>query len=387
MPWEERLVGTIREDFVKKVIAGENSKSEICREFNISRPTGDKWLERYRNGEPLSDQSKRPFHSPNKTDEATEAKILAVRGEHPAWGARKIIRVLENRGEGGLPVQSTVCEILKRNGCISHEDSQAAKPFQRFEHDQPNDLWQMDFKGHFPLKNGQRCHPLTILDDHSRYSMCVDAHPNERLPGVAASLTALFRRYGLPSAILCDNGNPWGASQSTGYTQFDIWMMDLDILTIHGRPKHPQTQGKDERFNQTLNDEAIKGREIADMAESQRIFDLFRDCYNNLRPHAALGFACPASRYQPSSRPLPDTVDSCEYPSGTVVRQIKNTGYLTYRNQGYYLSEAFGGRTVAIVESSIPGCVNVIYRNFQVARLNVDEKAFVSRRIYRRSKE
>lgn len=383
MPWEEKTVEKSRADFVKAVMHGEETVSALCREYGISRKTGYKWLERFESGEDLSNKSKAPFHMPNRTPIETEQLILEQRIAHPAWGARKLKRSLEDKGRYGLPAVSTICDILKRNGYISKEESLKHKPWQRFEKERPNELWQTDFKGDFGMRNGERCHALTVLDDHSRYSLCVDAKGSQRYEDVHSSFDRLFREYGLPESLLCDNGNPWGTSQSTGYTRFEVWLMDLGILTIHGRIMHPQTQGKDERFHRTMDEELLNYVKIEDLANAQRHFDRFRECYNTERPHEALNNDVPAKHYEASDRRMPVKIEDWEYESGCELRRIKSTGYITYRNQGYFLSEAFGGCQVAVKECSQSGCVDILYRGFKIGRINVDERVIVSKRIRR----
>jgi len=389
MPWKEYTVEQTREQFIKEVLLGDTPKSHLCAKYGICRATGDKWLERYKNNEPLSNRSRAPFHTPNKTPVAMEEKIIKVRHEHPAWGPRKIVRFLKNAGVPGLPAASTVCTILKRNGLVTKEASQASTPYKRFEKERPNEMWQTDFKGSFAMLDGSRCHPLTILDDHSRYSLCVDAKDNERHDGVVESFKRVFEIYGLPDSLLCDNGNPWGTSQSTGYTRFEVWLMDLDILPIHGRPWHPQTQGKEERFHRTLKAEALKHTQIRDLTHAQEEFNRFRDCYNNLRPHNALELDVPAKHYEPSKRRIDNAGVSSdwEYPQGYMLRKVKSRGYITFGGQGFFLSESFGELKVAIRESSIASCVNVYYRNYKVARIDVDKRVFVSRKIYRHNND
>jgi transposase InsO family protein len=375
-----------RERFVKEVIAEEKSKSQLCREYGISRVTGDKWLKRYESGEGLDDRSKAPFHVANKTSPEKESKVLQVRQAHPAWGPRKILHYLLRKGEDA-PSKSAIGNILKRHGCISESASQAATPYKRFEKAFPNELWQADFKGDFAMKNGERCHALTVLDDHSRFSLCVDAKGNQKRAGVEESFERLFDEVGLPDALLCDNGNPWGASQTTGYTMFEVWLMEYGILPIHGRPYHPQTQGKEERFHRTLNDELLKRIEIENMVHAQVCFDGFRYCYNHERPHQALNMGIPADFYRASHKKKPDRITDYEYSNEYAVRTIKSTGYLTFGGQGYFLSEAFAGKMVAIRESSLDGCINVYFREFRIARINVKERAFISRKIYRTDDE
>jgi len=382
MPWKEQTVKMSREEFVKRVTAKEKSVSALCREYGISRDTGYKWLNRYQNGESLSDKSRAPFHTANKTSTETEELILDLRKKHPAIGAVKIKKMLENRNFRGIPSASTVNAILKRNGCITKEASEAATPYERFEKDTPNEMWQADFKGHFCMKDSNRCHPLNIIDDCSRFNICSDACRGESLEDIMPSMRRIFKEYGLPRTFLCDNGNPWGTQQSTGYSSFEVWLMELGILTVHGRVRHPQTQGKDESFNRSMTKELLKFTEFTDLYDAQRKLDEYRNFYNHERPHHALHLAVPASRYIASARKMPGQIEEWEYPVGYELRRIKETGYLTYRSQGYFFSESFGNKTVAIRESHIPGCVNVYFRQFLVGRINIDNRVFTLKRAY-----
>ena len=382
MPWKDKTVEDTREGFIKRILAKEKSKSALCREYGISRPTGDKWISRYENGEVMKNRSRAPFKSPNKTDKETEQMILDLRKKHPAQGATKLKRMLENKGAKNLPCNSTVNAILKRNGCITKEASEAATPYKRFEKELPNDMWQADFKGDFLLENKERCFPLCVLDDHSRFNLCIDAKRNEQRIPVIESFKRMFSENGMPKILLCDNGNPWGASQSTGITLFEVWLMDLGILTIHGRIRHPQTQGKEEKFNGNLTRELLKGSSFKDFNEIQCRFDEYRLFYNNERPHHALGLDVPAQHYSKSSIHVPEEIEEWKYVSEYEVRTIKKTGYLTYKGQGYYLSESLGGLEIGVKPSSTDGFVNLFYRNFKVARIDLIERSVVSRKIY-----
>ena len=256
-------------------------------------------------------------------------------------------------------------------------------PHIRFEKDFPNEMWQADFKGHFAINVGNRCHPLTILDDHSRYCLCIDAKENERFEGTQESFVKVFERHGLPETLLCDNGNPWGTSQSAGYSKFEVWLMDLGILTKHGRIHHPQTQGKEERFNGTLLRERIKHRTYENITHAQSDFDEYRAFYNYERPHHALKLDTPSKRYRNSERKLPQRVYEWKYGSDVSVRKIKKSGYLTINSQGYFLSEAFGGKSVGIRESVVDkGLFYVLYRQFCIAKLNADERVVVAKRAF-----
>lgn len=387
MPWKEReTVEEKRTRFVAEVLEGERSLSEICRESGISRTTGYKWLDRARSNEPMSDRRSGPMQAAGKTEPQTEELILKERARHPAWGARKLKRYLENHGKTGIPAQSTICEILKRNGIITPEESQAHRAYRRFEKEAPNQMWQMDFKGDFGLLNQTRCHPLTVLDDHSRYSICLEAKENQQGEGVFAILKRLLVEHGLPESILCDNGAPWGDSKPGGITRFDVWMMQLGVLPIHCRPLHPQTQGKDERFHRTLKDEVLKREVFYDMESAQRRFDAWRYEYNYERPHDALNLATPASRYRVSARKMPEVLQEPEYEPGCNLRKVNYKGYISIQSHRYYLSEAFIGKMIEI--SPMRGDeIGLFYGNYRVAKIDLDEQIFTSRRIYEREYE
>ncbi len=194
------------------------------------------------------DRSRRPHHTPQRTPGVMEAAILGVREAHPTWSGYKIKANLKRKGWEGLPAHSTITEILRRYGKIDPEESLKHRPQQRFEMEQPNQLWQMDFKGHFAINAG-RCHPLTVLDDHSRFLLGLRACPDETHQTVTEQLSAIFRQYGLPERMLMDNGSPWSDGRSHPHTAFGAWLMRLGVEVSHGRPFHPQTQGKDERLH------------------------------------------------------------------------------------------------------------------------------------------
>ena len=379
MPWERRTVEESRMAFIREYREGEESKSALCRKYGISRPTGDLWLKRYESGEGLSDLSRAPRTHPLKTSREKEEAILDFRSEHPGTGARKIKIILERRGME-MPSVNTVNEILKRNGCISKEASLAAEHYQRFTKAYPNAMWQADFKGHFAMKDGNRCHPLNVIDDNSRFCICSVAQKTEQLEETKKSFEAAFRKYGLPKCLLCDNGNPWGTAQSVGYTKFEVWLMDLNILPIHGRALHPQTQGKEERFNGSQTRELLNHTLMDNLAHAQQKLDEFRNFYNQERPHEALDMRPPAEVYKPSTTPFPDKIAEWEYSTG-FVRKVKSTGFLNYKSQGYFLSEAFGDKYIAVVPTDVDGVFNVLYRNYRVACIDLKERCVVSRKI------
>lgn len=386
MPWKEMSKETMREEFVKRVLKHEKSKSALCREYGISRPTGDKWIARYLEGKSLSDLSKAPKTVTNKTDPEIERFIVEYRMKYPAIGAMKLHRMLLNEKcipADKLPCPKTINNIISRNGLISNEASKASTPFKRFQKDSPNEMWQADFKGYFTMENSKQCHPLNIIDDCSRFNLCCRPLMGETFKEVQPIMIEIFQEYGLPRTFLCDNGNPWGTPQSTGYTVFEVWLMDLGILTLHGRPLHPQTQGKEERFNGSMKRELLKHTKVLDEYDAAIRFAEYRDFYNHKRPHHALNLDVPADHYVCSKQCYPKIIEEWEYPSDYELRKIKSTGYVTIQGQGYYLSESFGGRMIAIRESTThPACLNLYYRQFIIGQIDVDKRVFTFKRSY-----
>ena len=373
MPWREVSIMSQREEFVRLARQPGANKAELCRRFQISRPTGDKWLARDLAGEKLEDRSRRPKHSPRRTAASVEAPIVQLRQVQPAWGARTLHGVLSNQGVS-VPSVTTVHSILKRNALIDPAESAKHQAYVRFEHAQPNDLWQMDFKGHFALRSGARCHPLTVLDDHSRYNLCLQALDNERGHSVQACLTEIFRRYGLPWRMLMDNGAPWGDSLAHRYTPLTVWLMRLDILVSHSRPYHPQTMGKDERFHRTLNAELIAWHSFQDLLHAQSLFDPWREIYNCIRPHQALGMQPPATRYRMSTRAFPSTLPQPEYGQDVETRLVQQQGHLSYRGHDYRVPKAFRGQRVALRPSAEhDGIVDVLFFRQRIAQLNLHD--------------
>ena len=311
MPWMERRVKMLREEFITRSMEEDRNISALCEEFGISRKTGYKWIKRYREDGCLEDRSKRPHKISSKTDDKMERLILETRQERPRWGAQKIQIYLGHKGYP-MPCVRTVNNILKRNGLISQEASLARKPFKRFEREQNNELWQADFKGDFMMANGKRCYPLTILDDHSRYALLIEPKPDQK--DIQSSFIRVFRDFGLPESILTDNGATFAGFKS-GYTQFERMLMDHDILPIHGRVYHPQTQGKIERFHRSLKNEVLYLRDIQNLDDAAKVFKNWQQIYNFERPHAALKNKCPAEIYSISPRPFLESIPPYDYSS------------------------------------------------------------------------
>lgn len=377
MPWKE--VMSQRREFAVLASAENANRRELCRRFKISPTTGYKWLKRYQElGESgLRDRSRRPQHSPTKTAVDKEQLIVELRRQHPAWSGRKLHARLLALNHGDLPRPSTCQAILKRNGLIDPLEALKHKPFQQYEKAQPNELWQMDFKGDFQLAHG-RCYPFTIVDDHSRFAVALQACARNTLLIIQAVLIKVFRRYGLPDWITCDNGPPWGSSCRGHYTQLVVWLIQLGVGVSHSRAHHPQTQGKDERFHRTLQAEVLRYQTATTLAGWQRLFADWREIYNHERPHQALRQQVPASRYQPSRRSYPERLPPIEYGPDDIVRKVKRFGHIKFGGREYHVGSAFYGLHIALRPTTKDGLFNVFFCQQKLGMLALDRNKLIT---------
>ena len=376
MPWREVSVMDQRREFVRLAMQEGANRRELCRRFDVHPGTGYKWLARWQADQDIDDRSRRPHSSPGQTDCELEARILAVRDAHPAWGARKIVHCLEREGFRS-PAVSTVHQILRRSGRIKPPIGGAVAS-QRFEMPAPNLLWQMDFKGWVRLGNDAQCHPLTVVDDHSRYDLCLQACADQRTDTVRNCLEKTFHHYGLPEAFFVDNGSPWGDPGGERWTRFSVWLLKLGIAVIHSRPYHPQSRGKNERFHRTLVAEVFTLQRFRDLPETQRAFDAWREVYNFERPHEALGQQVPASRYRPSQRSMPPRLPEVEYDSHEIVRRVSTTkAYVSFKGHIWKVPQAFRGERLAIRPSANSAQYGVFFGAHQVAIIDLASKKSV----------
>jgi len=383
MPWVEVSTVDQRREFVALASVEGANRRELCRRFGISAQTGYKWLLRAAQGErSMKDRSRRPHSSPLRSVDAIEASVLAVRDAHPAWGARKIERLLIRDGIAP-PALSTIHAILQRHGRVDPPAGQPGQPWQRFEKDAPNVMWQMDFKGHMPLGRGGDCHPLTVIDDHSCYAVCLEACANEQANTVQNAMTRTFERYGLPEFILADNGSPWGDGPYRGWTRLGVWLLKLGIGLHHGRPYHPQTHGKNERFNRTLKAEVFAMRRFQDLRDVQHALDQWRIVYNLERPHEALGQDMPASRYKPSPRPMPEKLPVVEYDDGEILRTVDTTrSYISFKGRHWRMPQAFRGERLAIRPKAQSNLFDVCFSAYKIAEIDLNKPvSYVSEQV------
>jgi transposase InsO family protein len=374
MPWRKVTVMSQRTEFVIFAKVEGCNRSELCRRYGISRKTGYKWISRFcvEGTEGLSDRSRRPLDSPRKTSDEVVQAVLNIRKNHPAWGARKIHARLNAMGVVGVPAPSTITGILKRHGFINPENSVKHKAWQRFEAEAANDLWQMDFKGQFEAAEGP-CHPLTVLDDHSRYSLGIQACKNQTDNTVREQIRQIFSCYGLPRRILVDNGSPWGSDAQHPYTALTVWLMRLGIIVSHSRPYHPQTLGKDERFHRSLKAEVVQYCKGLSFDECQRRFDEWRDIYNFYRPHDSLNMNVPANRYQISPRRFDGETPSIDYSPDDHVRKVYEGGKISFSNREFRVGKGFKGQYIALRPTQTDGILDVYFCNQKIKQIHLSD--------------
>ncbi len=374
MPWKETSAMSLRLEFVLLALQDHANIRSLCRRFAVSAPTAYKWIRRYRAGgaEALADQSRRPRHSPKRVSIPMEQAVVRLRQNHP-WGGRKIRHRLLTLGYQQVPSPSTITAICHRHG-LCDMSKQPQRALKRFEASGPNLLWQMDFMGEYPLYEGQ-CHTLTVLDDHSRFSLVLSACGNQKHETVKEQLREAFRRYGLPLRILADNGGPWGSCGNDGYTQLAAWFFRLGIALSHSRVCHPQTLGKDERFHRTIQYELVSQRTFVDLADCQRHYDRWRQQYNCERPHESLQMAVPASRYQPSPRQFPETLPPIEYAATDIVRKVESKGTISFRNRSFKIGRGFAGQPVALRATALDGVYKVFFCHQEIDQINLNNNS------------
>ena len=351
MPWLEETVSDQRVEMIELIACGM-SVSDAAVLFSVSRKTASKWWNRWlaEGDDGLMDRSRaRKTLSGLLISPEMTARILAINDVADSWGGRKIRARLLRDGVEGVPAASTITEVLRRNDRLG-VSSRPQRDLVRFEAEHPNDLWQMDFKGDFGLADGGRCYPLTILDDHSRYALGIVAVADQRRETVREVLTGVFGDFGTPLRILCDHGPPWGASGHARYTRLGAWLLKHGIEVTHGRPKHPQTQGKDERFHRTYNQDVLKKQQVWDNhRQVQAATDRWLPIYNSYRPHEGIDMDLPADRYQPSPRPFDPDPPPPQYANDRNTRKVFS-GYISWQRHQLRVGRAFNKELVHVTE-------------------------------------
>lgn len=373
MPWKRYCPVAQRGDLVLEMLRRKRPVRELAAKYGVSHTTAYKWLRRFpehgRAG--MQERSRRPLHSPTKTPEPIEELICAVRQKWPTWGAVKIHAFITNCGTLGLPSARTVARILKRCGHIRPREP-APTALIRFEHPVPNDLWQIDFKRTVRLNwyPTLKAVPMAILDDHSRFTIALGANPNRQLDTIWPVLWDAMDQYGMPRCILTDNDSIFRGRRG-GITAWTARLLRLGIRHSSGRPYHPQTQGKVERFHGTVQTDVLADGVFRSLEQLQEAFDQFRDTYNHIRPHAALLLDVPADYYSPSPRERPDRIPLAQYPNGAQLRKVMNNGAISVRSCRIHVGEGITGEHVQLHDCD--PALHIEYAGQIVRRLRWDE--------------
>lgn len=375
MPWIEMSAMDSRLCFVGACLRAEAAVSELCVRHGISRKTGYKWLERYQleGAAGLVDRSRARHTQSPVIDPEAAAMVRRLRAQRPTWGARKLLArlALDHPDRGAWPGASTVGDLLRREA-LSHPRRRVIRePGTKQPQIAPaaaNDSWAADFKGWFRTGDGVRCEPFTVTDGYSRYILACEAVPQVSTEKVQPILTRLFQAHGLPHALRTDNGSPFVHRLGLGgLSRLSVWLLKLGIWPDRIAPGRPDQNGCHERMHRTLNEEAATPPS-ANLPDQQARMEAWRQDYNSNRPHEALGQVCPATLWQPSSRPWPVAIAVWDYPADHWVRRVNTKGYIVWRDVPLYLTEALCGETVALAQRD-DGDWAIRFRAFDLAVL------------------
>ena len=371
MPWKGVSVNEERQRFLQEFRLGYYTISELADRFSISRQTAHKWILRHRlsgdNG--FHEISRRPYNSPSQADPATAQELVTLRKAHPSWGARKLLDLMQHRDTSRqLPSPSTACRILLREGLArSRRRFRRAHPGCPKSIPQgPNDIWAADYKGQFRLKNGQYCFPLTVSDLASRFLLGVDAHPAISLALSQKHFTSLFQEFGLPNRIRTDNGVPFASSALARLSTLSVWFIKLGIYPELIEPGRPQQNAIHERMHRTLKRDATIPP-ASSLPGQQRKFDLFRQEFNDLRPHESLQMKHPSQLYRRSTRAFPRRIEPYDYPSHLLVRRVSRDGTIRVLRNQIFVSNTLHDDFVGLEEID-DGVYDLFFCFYQIGR-------------------
>ena len=375
MPWKETTTMEQKVEFICEWLTEKYTITELCRAFEISRPTAYRLIDRYENHgiEGLLDQSRSPINHPNRTREDVEKKLLSLKGKHPRWGAKKIHKLLFNHfPQEVIPSVVTVHNILSRNGLVCPQKRlRRVKPiYPIFDPEHCNDVWSADFKGKFLMGNKKYCHPLTIADSRSRFLFTAKAQYREEFKSTKTEFTKVFRKYGLPKQIHTDNGGPFGSVAAIQrFTRLSYWFIDLGILPVFSDPAHPEQNGRHERMHRDLK-AACALPSAYDLRSQQRSLNHFIKEYNYVRPHEALDMETPAKIHQQSNQNFPERIRKYEYPSQMKVMNVTQNGSVRWKSYYWvYMTRGLIGKQVGAEELG-NGIWKVFYRNVFLGYFN-----------------
>jgi transposase InsO family protein len=383
MPWKVSQLVSERMKLIMRLEQGESITS-LCREFGISRKTAYKFLERYKRygAEGLFDQKRSPISKPFKTPETVEQRILELKERYPDWGARKIRERLPSADVLGIrtPCVITVHRILRRHGKVeARKQRRAGQPAFRSEKIRkttaPNQIWCLDFKGQFRTKDHKLCYPLTLSDHFSRYLFLCEGLESAQSNPAMIALQEAFETYGLPDAILSDNGCPFGSRGIFGLSRISLWLMRLSIDVLRIEPGHPEQNGRHERMHLTLK-RATTRPAANTLLQQQERFDRFQKIYNEERPHEALNMQTPATIWRRSERKMPSVLPEPSYESEDLVRIVTNNGQIALRRgKMIALSFAFADQPIGLTEIE-DGMWRVRFMNYDLGLIDEDMGKF-----------
>lgn len=377
MPWKKRGVMEERLRFVDEWNSGDCNMAELCRYYGVTRQTGYKWIERYELGgaKGLEDLSRAPKHQPNAVSEKVEEQVIAVRREHPFWGARKILGWLQrHRGNEQWPVLSTIGSILQRNGLTAPRTRRrsARRSSEPLAHaDGPNRVWCADYKGWFRTRDGERIDPLTITDAYSRYLLRCQTVKAADAVHSKPIFEAAFREYGLPEKMRTDNGAPFASNGDSGLTSLSVWWIKLGIRSERITPGKPSQNGRHERMHRTLKQETA-APPAGNRRQQQKSFDAFRREYNEERPHEALGQVPPASVYKASPRCFPERLPELEYAGEWECRRVSDAGQFRWKSAYVFVSHALKDEVIGL-EPILDGTWRVWFSFYELGVLDEEK--------------
>jgi len=381
MPWKETNVLDQRNEFIFKVFQKRASFRSLCVEYGISAKTGYKWLNRFLEdgAEGLEDRSRRPHGHSNQLDETTICRLIRFKRAHPSWGPKKIVD-LYARQYGNAPSRVSVNRVLDKAGLVKRQkrrrvNSSNQRIINRVESNAPNDVWTVDFKGWWYTQDYRRCEPLTVRDDFSRYVLAAVPLESSRAERVRKVFEKLFITYGMPHVIRSDNGVPFASARSVfGLTKLSAWMVALGIRLDRIRPGCPYENGGHERMHRDIRNE-VQGVAQGDLKHHEALLEVWRQEFNNERPHEALNMKTPAEVYKKSSRKYNGTPDKIDYPGNFLERKVNATGKIRIHNQVIFITTSLSGWTVGL-EPNSPDEMDVHFANLNIGNINLENCAF-----------
>ena len=375
MPWKEADLMNLKREFIFKSFNKGQSFTELCREYGISTKTGYKWKERFLEGgfPALEEQSRRPDNNGKETPEAVAVELIRIKNLHKKWGAAKILQVYKNNHPGEYaPVRSTVENIFRRAGFIEQRKRRRNKTTNRIQSRvvpaQSNQVWTVDFKGWWYTKNKEKCEPLTVRDEYSKYILCIKILEKGDTFYVKKAFEELFEKFGLPAVIRSDNGPPFASSfNALGLSKLAVWWMSLGIKLDRIDPGCPYQNGGHERMHRDMKDE-LEGQIDGNLNEHQRVFDQWREEFNTIRPHEALGMKTPSKVYIKSEKKYEPEDVLIVYGKGYKSRMVNDRGFCNYKSKRIFIGNPFAGYNVGIKE--IEDETEIWFDDFQIGTVD-----------------